>query len=83
MVIFANKLNMNKIRRINWLDMIVASPDETSLFYERVFGFVREPLQEDEDHISYFVKDGTESVVGICDAGVFPIGFPAAFPTLT
>lgn len=25
---------MNQIRRINWLDMIVAKPDETSLFYE-------------------------------------------------
>jgi predicted enzyme related to lactoylglutathione lyase len=63
---------MNKIRRIHWLDMIVAKPDETSLFYERVFGFVREPLQEDEDHTSYFVKDGAENRLGICDAGVFP-----------
>lgn len=63
---------MNKIRRINWLDMIVAKPDETSFFYEQVFGFVRESLQEDENHTSYFVKDGHENVLGICDAGVFP-----------
>jgi predicted enzyme related to lactoylglutathione lyase len=62
----------SKPRRINWLDMIVARPDETSLFYERVFGFVREALQEDEDHTSFFVKDGDENVLGICDAGVFP-----------
>jgi len=63
---------MSKIRRINWIDMIVAKPEETSLFYERVFGFVREGLQEDEDHTSYFLKDGNENVLGICDAGVFP-----------
>jgi predicted enzyme related to lactoylglutathione lyase len=48
----------SKPRRINWLDMIVAKPEETSLFYERVFGFVREALQEDEDHTSFFVKNG-------------------------
>jgi len=59
-------------RRINWLDMIVDKPDETSRFYERVFGFVREGLQEDETHTSYSIKDGNESVLGICDAGVFP-----------
>lgn len=63
---------MNKIRRINWIDMIVDKPDKTSLFYERVFGFEREALQEDENHTSYFVKDGKENVLGICDAGVFP-----------
>jgi predicted enzyme related to lactoylglutathione lyase len=64
--------DMNKIGRIHWMDMIVAKPDETSLFYEQVFGFVREALQEDADHTSYFVKDGDENVLGICDAGVFP-----------
>lgn len=59
-------------RRINWIDMIVAKPDETSRFYERVFGFVREAVQEDQDHTSYSLKDGEENVLGICDAGVFP-----------
>lgn len=63
---------MKKPRRINWLDMIVDKPEETSLFYEKVFGFEREALQEDEDHTSFFVKDGNENVLGICDAGVFP-----------
>ncbi len=52
--------------------MIVENPAQTSLFYERVFGFVREALQEDAEHTSYFVKDGDENVLVICDAGVFP-----------
>ena len=52
--------------------MIVAKPDETSLFYERVFGFKREALQEDGEHTYYFLKDGDENVLGICNPSVFP-----------
>lgn len=63
---------MNKIRRINWIDMVVDNPDKTSRFYESVLGFERSPLEEDAEHTSYLVQDGGQEVLGICDAAVFP-----------
>lgn len=71
---------MSNIKRIGWLDMIVDNPEATSTFYEKVFGFEREPFVEDENHTSYSLKDGPKEILGICDAGVFPNWVPGWLP---
>ena len=63
---------MRNVKRINWVDMIVPNPDETSQFYCNVFGFSREGEDEGDGHTSYHVKDGDTNVLGICDEAVFP-----------
>jgi len=63
---------MDKVRRVNWIDMIVPDSDETSKFYCNVFGFSRQSEDEGEGHTSYHIKDGEDNVLGICADAVFP-----------
>jgi predicted enzyme related to lactoylglutathione lyase len=63
---------MSSIKRVKWIDMIVPDADATSQFYCNVFGFQREGVDEGGGHTSYQIKDGPESVLGICAESVFP-----------
>ena len=66
-------LGMPKLRHINWIDMVVSDPDRTSKFYTDVVGFTRESVKEDEEHTSYCLNnDEGQTVLGVCDRGVFP-----------
>ncbi len=64
---------MKKINRLYWVEMVTKNAKEVATFYSKVIGLNLDEVPDDDNNISYEVRDDTgEDVMGICSAATFP-----------
>ena len=64
---------MKKVNQLYWVEMVTPNTKEVATFYSEVIGLKLDEVPDDENNISYEVRDGKgEDVIGICSATTFP-----------
>lgn len=64
---------MKKINRVYWVEMVTLNTKEVANFYSEVVGLHLDEVPDDEDNISYEIRDANgEDVMGICSLATFP-----------
>ena len=64
---------MKKINSVYWVEMVTPNTKEVATFYSEVVGLHLDEVPDDDDNISYEVRDANgEDVMGICSQATFP-----------
>ena len=63
---------MKKINKVFWVEMVTPNTKEVANFYSEVIGLKLDEVPDDENNISYEVRDDNgEDVMGICSSATF------------
>jgi len=64
---------MKKINSVYWVEMVTPNSKEVANFYSEVVGLGLDEVPDDNNNISYEVRDENgEDVMGICSQSTFP-----------
>jgi predicted enzyme related to lactoylglutathione lyase len=64
---------MKKINSVYWVEMVTPNTKEVATFYSEVVGLHLDEVPDDDDNVSYEVRDDNgDDVMGICSRATFP-----------
>ena len=64
---------MKKINKLHWAEMVTPNTKEVATFYSEVIGLKLDEVPDEDNNISYEVRDDKgEDVIGICSSATFP-----------
>ncbi len=64
---------MKQVNRFYWVEMVTQNTKEVATFYSEVIGLKLDEVPDEQENISYEVRDDKgEDVMGICSAKTFP-----------
>jgi predicted enzyme related to lactoylglutathione lyase len=64
---------MKKINSVYWVEMVTPNTKQVATFYSEVVGLHLDEVPDDDNNISYEVRDvNGEDVMGICSQATFP-----------